>query len=161
MANAELLLLQPVEHLGDEGDTVNVRAGYARNFLLPRGIAIPVTRANRKQIDSLKDRAEKRRASELESAQAVAAKLEPINIAFAVKTGPGGKMFGAITAQDLIDRIAEEGVSLDKRQVSLYTPVKSLGRHTTRVRLHPEVVVEFAFEVVSENPIEEDGETEA
>jgi large subunit ribosomal protein L9 len=160
MANAELLLLQPVEHLGDEGDTVNVRAGYARNFLLPRGIAIPVTRANRKQIDSLKDRAEKRRASELESAQAVAAKLEPINIAFAVKTGPGGKMFGAITAQDLIDRIAEEGVSLDKRQVSLYTPVKSLGRHTTRVRLHPEVVVEFAFEVVSENPIEEDGESE-
>jgi large subunit ribosomal protein L9 len=161
MANAELLLLKPVENLGDEGDTVTVRAGYARNFLLPRGIGIPVTRSNRKQIESLKDRAEKRRASELEAAQAVAAKLEPINIAFAVKTGPGGKMFGAITAQDLIDRISEEGVHLQKRQVSLYNPVKSLGKHSTRIRLHPEVSVDFEFEVVSENPIEEDGEEAA
>jgi large subunit ribosomal protein L9 len=161
MANAELLLLKPVENLGDEGDTVTVRAGYARNFLLPRGIAIPVTRSNRKQIESLKDRAEKRRASELEAAQAVAAKLEPVNIAFAVKTGPGGKMFGAITAQDLIDRISEEGVQLEKRQVSLYNPVKSLGKHSTRIRLHPEVSVDFEFEVVSENPIEEDSEEAA
>jgi len=156
MANAELLLLQPVENLGDEGDTVSVKSGYARNFLLPRGIAIPVTRSNRKQIESLRDRADKRRASELENAQATAAKLEPINIAFAVKTGPGGKMFGSVTAQDLINRIAEEGVSLEKRQVSLYNPVKSLGKHTTRIRLHPEVSVDFEFEVVSENPIEED-----
>ncbi|MFO7725719.1 MAG: 50S ribosomal protein L9 [Oceanipulchritudo sp.] len=161
MANAELLLLQPVENLGDEGDTVSVKSGYARNFLLPRGIAIPVTRSNRKQIESLRDRAEKRRASELENAQATAAKLEPMNIAFAVKTGPGGKMFGSVTAQDLISRIAEEGVSLEKRQVSLYNPVKSLGKHTTRIRLHPEVSVDFEFEVVSENPIEDDAEEAA
>jgi large subunit ribosomal protein L9 len=161
MANSELLLLQPVEHLGDEGDTVNVKTGYARNFLLPRGIAIPVTRANRKQIESLKDRAEKRLASELEAAQAIAAKLEPMNIAFAVKTGPGGKMFGSVTAQELITRIAEGGVTLDKRQVNLYSPVKSLGKHTTRIKLHPEVSVDFEFEVVSENPIEEDGDESA
>jgi large subunit ribosomal protein L9 len=161
MAHSELLLLKPVEHLGAEGDTVNVKTGYARNFLLPRGIAIPVTRANRKQIESLKDRAEKRLASELEAAQAIAAKLEPMNIAFAVKTGPGGKMFGSVTAQELITRIAEAGVTLDKKQVNLYTPVKSLGKHTTRIRLHPEVSVDFEFEVVSENPIEEDGETSA
>ena len=161
MANSELLLLQPVNHLGDEGDTVTVKTGYARNYLLPRGIAIPVTRANRKQIESLKDRAEKRRASELEAAQALAAKLEPNNIAFAVKTGPGGKMFGSVTAQDLVSRIAEEGIELEKKQVNLYTPVKSLGKHTTRIRLHPEVTLDFDFEVVSENPIEEDGEEEA
>lgn len=161
MANAELLLLQPVENLGDEGDTVSVKSGYARNFLLPRGIAIPVTRSNRKQIDSLRDRAEKRRASELDNAKATAAKLEPMNIAFAVKTGPGGKMFGSVTAQDLINRIAEEGVPLEKRQVSLYNPVKSLGKHTTRIRLHPEVSVDFEFEVVSENPIEEDADEAA
>lgn len=161
MANAELLLLQPVQHLGDEGDTVNVKSGYARNYLLPRGIAIPVTRANRKQIESLKDRAENRLASELEAAQAIAAKLEPMNIAFAVKTGPGGKMFGSVTAQELITRIAESGVTLDKKQVNLYTPVKSLGKHTTRIRLHPDVSVDFEFEVVSENPIEEDGEQSA
>ena len=162
MANAELLLLQPVENLGDEGDTITVKTGYARNFLLPRGLAIPVTRANRKQIEALKDRAGKRRASELESAQQLAAKLETIQIVFAVKTGPGGKMFGAVTAQELVSRIAEGGVQLDKKQVSLYTPVKSLGKHSTRVRLHEEVTVEFEFEVVSENPIEEgEGEGEA
>lgn len=160
MANAELLLLQPVENLGDEGDTISVKAGYARNFLLPRGFAIPVTRANRKQIESLRGRAEKRRASELEAAQALAAKIEPLNIAFAVKTGPGGKMFGSVTAQDLINRIGESGIQLEKKQVNLYTPVKSLGKHTTRIRLHPEVAVDLEFEVVSENPIEEDGESE-
>jgi large subunit ribosomal protein L9 len=161
MANAELLLLKPVEDLGNEGDTVMVRTGYARNYLLPKGLAIPVTKANRKQIESLKDRSEKRRATELEGAQAIAAKLEPINIAFAVKTGPGGKMFGSVTSQDLLTRLAEEGVELEKKQVSLYTPVKTLGKHTTKIRLHPEISVEFEFEVVSENPIEEEGESES
>jgi large subunit ribosomal protein L9 len=161
MANAELLLLEPIEHLGNEGDTVSVASGYARNYLLPRGKAIPVTRANKKQIESLRTRAEKRRASELEAAEAIKSKLEGLSIVFAVKTGPGGKMFGAITAQDLIDRIGEEGVSLEKKKVSLYNPVKSLGKHTTRIRLHPEVAVDFDFEVVSENPIEEDNEEAA
>ena len=161
MANAELLLLQPVENLGDEGDTITVKTGYARNYLLPRGLAIPVTRANRKQIEALKTRAEKRRASELETAQATAAKLETIQIVFAVQTGPGGKMFGAVTAQDLVSRIAENGVELDKKQVSLYNPVKSLGRHSTRIRLHPEVSFDFEFEVVSENPIEEEEEAQS
>ncbi len=161
MATSQLLLVQPVEGLGDEGDQVNVRAGYARNYLLPRKIAVPVTRANRKQMEVLKLRAEQRRAKELEGAKAVAARLETINIAFAVKTGPGGKMFGSVTSQDLIDRLAEDGVQLDRKQLSLYTPVKTLGKHETTIKLHPEVSVDFAFEVVSENPIEEDGEPEA
>jgi len=161
MPNAELLLLKPVEDLGNEGDTVMVSAGYARNYLLPKRLAIPVTRANRKQIESLKDHADKRRASELEKAQAIGAKIEPINIAFAVKTGPGGKMFGSVTAQDLLGRLAEEGVELEKKQINLYTPVKRLGKHTTRIRLHADVSVDFEFEVVSENPIEEDAESES
>lgn len=155
MANAELLLLQPVEDLGNEGDTVNVKIGYARNYLLPNGLAIPVTRSNRKQIEALRTRAEKRKISELDEAKALGEKLGTIQIVFAVKTGPGGKMFGSVTAQDLIERIAENGVELEKKQVNLYTPVKSLGKHTTRVRLHPEVSADFDFEVVSENPIEE------
>lgn len=155
MANAELLLLQPVEDLGNEGDTVNVKIGYARNYLLPNGLAIPVTRSNRKQIEALRTRAEKRKISELDEAKALGEKLGTIQIVFAVKTGPGGKMFGSVTAQDLIGRIAENGVELEKKQVNLYTPVKSLGKHTTRVRLHPEVSVDYDFEVVSENPIEE------
>ena len=159
MAHSELLLLQPVEDLGNEGDTVTVKTGYARNYLLPKGLAIPVTRSNRKQIEALRDRAEKRKISELENAQALEEKLGTIQIVFAVKTGPGGKMFGAVTAQDLIDKIGENGIELEKKQVNLYTPVKSLGKHTTRIRLHPEVAVDFDFEVVSENPIEEEADT--
>lgn len=155
MANAELLLLKPVENLGDEGDTIKVKAGYARNFLLPKGIAIPLTRSNRKQMEVLKERAEKRRQDELAGAQALAEKLAGIQIVFAVKTGPGGKMFGSVTSQDLLARLAEEGVQLEKKQVNLYTPVKSLGKHTTAIRLHEKVSVDFDFEVVSENPIEE------
>lgn len=160
MANAQLLLLKPIENLGDEGDQVTVKAGYARNFLLPRGHAVPLTKANRRQVEVLKERAEKRRMDLLQQANVLSEKIKGISIAFAVQTGPGGKMFGSVTAQDLINRLAEEGVELDKKQVNLYTPVKSLGKHTTKIRLHPEVSVDFEFEVVSENPIEEvEGET--
>lgn len=155
MATTQLLLIKPVEDLGHEGDQVTVKAGYARNYLLPRGIAIPVTRANKKQMEVLRARSEARLKSELEAAQAKAAKLQEISVALAVRTGPGGKVFGAVTAQDLINRLREEGVELDKKQVSLHTPARALGKHTTRVRLHAEVVVEYEFEIVSENPIEE------
>ncbi|MBN1403950.1 MAG: 50S ribosomal protein L9 [Opitutales bacterium] len=155
MATTDLLLLKPVENLGNEGEQVSVRAGFARNYLLPHGIAIPVTKANRKQIEVLRARSDARRKAELESAQALATKLEGISVAIAVKTGPGGKVFGSVTAQDLIARIKEEGVELDKRQVALHTPARTLGKHTTRVRLHPEVAIDFEFEIVSENPIED------
>ncbi len=161
MATTDLLLLKPVENLGNEGEQVSVRAGFARNYLLPHGIAIPVTKANRKQIEVLRARSDARRKAELESAQALATKLEGINVAIAVKTGPGGKVFGSVTAQDLIARIKEEGVELDKRQVALHTPARTLGKHTTRVRLHPEVAIDFEFEIVSENPIEDTASEES
>lgn len=156
MANAELLLIKPVENLGNEGDTITVKAGYARNYLLPQGAAIPVNRSNRKQIEALKRRSEERRAAELDAAKGRAERLEKISIAFAVQTGPGGRMFGSITAQDVLNRLEEEGLSLEKRQLNLQQAVKTLGQHTIKVKLHPEVVVDFTFEVVSENPIEEE-----
>lgn len=155
MAQTELLLLQPVEALGNEGEEVRVRAGYARNYLLPRGLATPISRANRKQIEALQKRREERLAKQLAHAEAVKAKIEKLSIAMAVRTGPGGKVFGAITSQNLRDRLAEEGVELDNKQIALYTPAKSLGKHITRIRLHPEIAVDFEFEIVSENPIEE------
>jgi len=155
MATTNLLLVKPVDNLGSEGEQVKVRSGFARNYLMPRGIAIPVTRANRKQIEVLHARAEVRRKQELEVANADAAKLAAMKVAIAVKTGPGGKVFGAVTAQDLVNRIKEEGMTLEKKQVFLHTPVRSLGKHQTRIRLHQDVTVDFEFEVVSENPIEE------
>lgn len=159
MAYSEVLLVKPVEGLGGEGDQVKVRAGYARNFLLPRSIAVPVTKANRKQIESLKKRRAEREAQELSGAQELAKKISATSIAFAVKTGEGGKMFGAITATDIHDKLVEAGVELDKKRIHLHTPVKTLGKHTVKIKLHADVSVEIAFDIVSENPIVETEES--
>lgn len=160
MATTQVLLLTPVEHLGHEGESVSVKAGYARNFLLPRKLALPVNRANQKYIDALQKRRDERLRQEREFAEAILAKLEKINIAIAVKTGEGGKMFGSVTATDLIARLAEDGIELDKKQINLYSPVKGLGKHSTKVKLHPEITYELEWEVVSENPIEDTAEAE-
>lgn len=153
MAHTEVLLIKPVEGLGAEGDQVKVRAGYARNFILPRKIGVPVTQGNRRQIEALKARRAQREATELSEAEALARKLEKANIAFAVKTGEGGKMFGAVTAADLHAKLVEAGIEVEKKRVHLTPPVKTLGKHTANIKLHAEVSVELTFDVVSENPI--------
>ena len=155
MANTEVLLLKPVDGLGGEGDQVKVRAGYARNYLLPQGYATPMTLANRKRVEALRKRRAEREASELNGAQDLAKQLEKLSIAFAVKTGEGGKMFGAVTAADLHDKITEAGITIDRKKIHLHTPVKTLGKHSTKIKLHAEVSVEISFDVVSENPIEQ------
>ncbi len=154
MATNQVLLLQPIKGLGVEGDTVTVRAGYARNFLLPRRIALPITQANRKQMEALLKAREIRQAKELELARELAEKVSKVGIAIAMKTGEGGKMFGAVTANDLVERLKEEGIELVKKQLSLPAPVKELGSHAVSVKLHAEIEAELKFEVVSENPIE-------
>ena len=154
MAYTEVLLVKPVEGLGGEGDQVKVRAGYARNYLLPRQIAMPLTGANRKQVDALKKRRAEREQTELSSAQELARKLEKTSFAFAVKTGEGGRMFGAITAQDIHEKLTASGVALDKKKIHLFTPVKTLGKHTVKIKLHADVAIDVGFDVVSENPIE-------
>jgi large subunit ribosomal protein L9 len=154
MATTEVLLVKPVEGLGGEGDQVKVRAGYARNFLLPRKIAVTVDAANKKRIDSLKKRRAEREQQELSGAQEVAKKLEKTSLAFAVKTGEGGKMFGAITAQDIYDKLVASGIEIEKKKIHLFNPVKTLGKHDVKIKLHADVTVELPFDVVSENPIE-------
>ncbi len=154
MANSNILLLKPVDGLGGEGDQVKVRAGYARNYLLPRGIAVPLTSSNRKQVEALKKRRAVRESEELTGAKELAGKLEKTALAFAVKTGEGGRMFGAITATDIHDQLVTKGFTIEKRRIQLHTPVKTLGKHTVKVKLHPEIAVELNFDVVSENPIE-------
>lgn len=155
MATTKVLIVKPLANLGGEGEQVTVKAGYARNFLYPQKIAIPVTKANKKQIEALIKARAIREAKELENAQAVASALANMTIAFAVKTGEGGKMFGSVTAADLVAKIAENGIELPKKAIHLEQPVKELGKHTAQVKLHNSVKVDFAFEVVSENPIEE------
>ena len=161
MAHTEVLLLKPLENLGAEGDQVKVRAGYARNYLYPQKLAVPLTQANRKHVESLKKRRAEREVQELQGAQDLAKKLEKVSIAFAVKTGEGGKMFGAITVTDLHKKLEEAGILIDKRKIHLHTPVKALGKHETKIKLHPEISVDISFDVVSENPIEPTAEEKA
>ena len=147
-------MVKPVENLGGEGEQVKVKAGYARNFLLPQGLAIPLTASNRKQVESLRKRREERESKELAASQQIAGRIQKTHVAIAVKTGEGGKMFGAVTAQDLYDRLTEAGIEVDRKRIQIHTPIKSLGRHSTRIRLHEDVVIDFEFDVVSENVVE-------
>jgi len=161
MAHSEVLLVKPVEGLGGEGDQVKVRAGYARNFLLPRNLAVPVTTANRKQVEALKKRRGEREAQELNGAQELARKLEKTSLAFAVTTGEGGKLFGSVTSADLHEKLVAAGFTIDRKRIQLHTPVKTLGKHAVNLKLHPDVTVELSFDVVSENPIEPSAEEKA
>jgi len=154
MANNEVLLLKPVDGLGAEGDQVKVRAGYARNYLLPQGMAMPLTQSNRKRIEALKKSRALREAKELDGAQALAKQIEKAGIAIAVKTGEGGKLFGAVTTNDIHEKLTAAGVTIEKRRIHLSQPIKTLGKHEVKIKLHPDVSVELSFDVVSENPIE-------
>jgi len=155
MAQSEVLLLHPVANVGGEGEKVRVKAGYARNFLVPRGLAIPATRSNERQIESLRKRRADREAKELAEAQELMKKLQDLNLVVVVKTGEGGKMYGAVTSQDIIAKIAESGIEVDRKQVHIPAPIKTIGDHSVAVKLHPDVQGELRLEVVSENPIED------
>lgn len=153
MPTTEVLLVKPIEGLGGEGEIVKVKPGYARNYLLPRGFADKATLANRKRVEALTKRRIEREAQELQDAQAVATKLKSVSIAFAVKTGEGGKMYGSISNAQLAERLAEENLVVERRKIILPEPVRTLGKHNATIKLHHDVTVDLAFEVVSENPI--------
>jgi len=158
MANQSVLLLKPVDHLGAEGEEVKVRAGYARNFLIPRKIAVPMTQSNRRYIEALNQRRIEREREELAGAERLAAQLKKTTVAIAVKTGDGGKMFGSVTVPNLLERLKEDGIELERKQINLAQPIKELGRHQVTVKLHADVQVSVNIEVVSENPIDEEEE---
>ncbi len=158
MATQSVLLLKPLEKLGAEGDEVKVRAGYARNFLIPKKLAVPMTQSNRRYIESLNQRRIEREREELAGAERLAAQLKKTTVAIAVKTGEGGKMFGSVTVPNIIERLKEDGIEIDRKQVNLASPIKELGRHQITVKLHADIQVSVNIEVVSENPIDEDEE---
>lgn len=160
MANNQVLLLQPINGLGAEGDTVTVKAGFARNFLLPRKLALPITQANKKHVESLLNAREAREQKEFEDSRALSERIEKTSIAIAVKTGEGGKMFGAVTANDVLERLKTEGIELVKKQLQIAAPIKELGSHAASIKLHADIETELKFEVVSENPIEESTDSE-
>lgn len=154
MANTEVLLVQHMEKLGSEGDVVTVRPGFARNYLIPQKKALPLNLANQKRLDALKQSRAMRESDELQKAQEFATKLKDLNIAVAVKTGFGGKLFGSVTASHILEKLSEKGFTLDKKHFVSFTPIKELGKKIVTLQLHKEVEAAIEVEIVSENPIE-------
>ncbi len=152
MATTEVLLLKYLENLGSEGDTVKVKSGYARNFLLPRKFAVVMSRAGVKQIEALKRARAIREQQELEEANQLVDKLSKISVVIAVKTGENGKMFGAVTPSDICAKISDGGIEITRKQIAAHS-IKELGRHIVKIKLHKDVEFDLPVEVVSENPI--------
>ncbi|MFZ0157535.1 MAG: 50S ribosomal protein L9 [Kineosporiaceae bacterium] len=146
----KLILTQEVTGLGTPGDVVEVKDGYGRNFLLPRGLAVAWTKGGEKQVTSIRAARASREVKSLEEAQSIRASLEGRPVTLAVRAGKSGRLFGAVTTADVADAvIARGGPQLDRRKVELTSPIKSTGEYTVTVRLHPEVQAKVALQVVA------------
>ncbi len=142
MKNVKVVLRQNVPSLGNEGDIVGVKPGYARNYLLPKGLAFEATPAAMKQLDEERRRGEARAKREYLESRRRAAQLEGASLTFHARAGEEGKLFGSITAADIADRLNEQGTldfEIDRRQIVLEEPLKSLGVFSVPVRLHGDV----------------------
>jgi large subunit ribosomal protein L9 len=149
MSTMKLILTAEVTGLGSSGDTVEVKGGYGRNYLLPRGLAMLATRGAEKQVASLRRARAARDVRTLEEAQAVAARLTGLTVTLPARSGDGGRLFGRITTADVAAAVtAAGGPELDRRRIELPSSIKSVGTHTVTVRVHPEVNVPVTLDVV-------------
>lgn len=150
MKNVKVILREDLEKLGDAGQIVTVRPGYARNFLLPRGLAYEATASNVRQLEAEKRRAEQRAKRDYLEARRRASQLEGLSLTFHAKAGEESKLFGSITSADITDRVNEQGYDfeVDRRQIDLDEPIKALGVYTVPIRLHAEVKPEIKVWVI-------------
>ena len=148
----KLILTAAVDNLGVAGDVVEVKDGYGRNYLVPRGYAIRWTRGGEKQIDGIKRSRDAREIRGIDHAQEVRTKLEELNVELGVRAGDTGKLFGAVTAADVATAIKKAGnVSVDKRSVEIPKPIKTVGNHTVGVKLHDAVTAHIQLAVVAQS----------
>ena len=146
----EVILREDVKALGKAGELVRVKPGYARNFLLPHGLAYEATEGNKKRIAAETRARAVRGQAERSEAERLAAVLSGLSLTLAGKAGEEGKLFGSITTQDIADALARAGHTVDRRRIELEHPLKTLGQHPVRVRLHPDVHAELRVSVVAE-----------
>jgi large subunit ribosomal protein L9 len=146
----KLILTQEVTGLGTPGDVVEVKDGYGRNYLVPRGFAIAWTKGGEKQVAAIRGARSAREVKTLEEAQQVRATLERAKVTLPAKAGANGRLFGAVTTADVAEAVAKVGgPKVDRRKVELQQPIKSLGDYSVLVRLHPEVQAKVAVSVVA------------
>ncbi|HYN82678.1 MAG TPA: 50S ribosomal protein L9 [Gemmatimonadaceae bacterium] len=146
----EVILRQAVEKLGHPGDIVKVSAGYARNYLLPRGVAYEATPGNKKRIERERQRLEAAEDSRRTSAQGLAEKLEQVSVTFSARVGEEGKLFGSVTTADIAQQLGEQGYEIEKRQIDLKEPIKALGVYRVPIRLHADVHPEIKVWVIKQ-----------
>ncbi len=147
---SKLILTSEVTGLGSAGDVVDVKNGYARNFLIPQGFAVQWSKGGEKQIEQIKSARAARELATLEEAQALKAKLEGATVKLTVKAGREGRLFGSVKTDDIADAVQAAGIgSIDKRTIELSAPIKATGRHEATVRLRTDVVAAITLEVVA------------
>jgi large subunit ribosomal protein L9 len=146
----EVILREDVQSLGKTGELVRVKPGYARNYLLPHGLAFEATEGNKKRIAAETRAKTVRNQAERTEAERFAATLAALTLSLTGKAGEEGKLFGSITAQDIADALAAQGQQVDRRRIELEHPIKTLGHHTVAVRLHAEVRAEVHVSVSAE-----------
>lgn len=146
----KLILTQEVTGLGTAGDVVEVKDGYGRNYLVPRGFAIAWTRGGEKQLETIRRARSAREIADVDTAHEVKSKLEATPVRVAVRAGETGRLFGAVTPSDIATAVEKAGgPSVDKRRIEVGNPIKTIGAHTVTVRLHPEVAATVQLDVVA------------
>src|SRR5262245_52952741 len=161
MAKTEVILTHNVVGLGAESDQVKVAAGYARNYLFPQGLAIPLTAANKRRLEALRHRRAEREAHEFNTMSELAKSLSKMTLVLTAKTGEDGKMFGSITPGAIADELKHQfEIAIDKKKIHLEHPLRALGEHEVELRLNPEVTTSLKIRIDSATPLPKPTETQ-
>ena len=147
----QVILRKQVDNLGNAGEIVEVKPGYGRNYLIPQGLAYEATDANKRRLEAERVRVAAKEAETLGDAQKRAASLEGVSLTFHARAGQEGKLFGSITSADIAEKLAEQGITVERRQIELDEPIKSLGVTSVPVRLHSQVRPEVKVWVIQED----------
>ena len=154
MAQVRLILREDVPNLGDAGDLVSVKPGFARNYLLPQGKAVPATEANVRELDHHKRVVAEKVARERKGFEDLRAQIEAVPVEVTMKAGEEGRLFGSVTVVHIAELLAGKGFEIDRRRISLAEPIKQVGEHEVRVRLHRDVEARLKVRVVAEVEVE-------
>jgi len=145
----EVILMRDLRHSGKRGDVINVKPGYARNYLFPRGYALEATAGNRRYFDEQRKKIDESHVHEVETAKAAAADLEKLKLEIRKRVGESETLYGSVTATEVANLLAEKGVEFDRRRIDLEGGIKTLGEHRIRLEIHPEVIAEIPLTVVA------------
>src|ERR1051326_4817108 len=156
MAHKQVLLREDIDNLGARGEIVRVKSGYARNYLLPRKLAVEATASNVKQIEGERAALAKREAKERSTAELQANQLKNLNLKFERKVGEAGVLYGSVTSMDIAHELQNQGYEIDRRKIVLREPIKRFGSYSVPMRLHRDVTVDIPVTVLGEGGVEVD-----